>query len=249
MNFVEFLRIRTPLTIMIAIWYVFVNVVVFVVRGFHMAPRGGTWTLVDSILMGGVIVLGWSTSFGASLWNERDGHLDVAWTKPVSRTRYALSIFATDIAALAGIFVVAIAFTEFAARWGGVLAPGTIGAGDVALAVRLFLSAVAWFALMQAFSAASRSSSGIVLGPAWAVAMILMVAGSRSLGTPWHALFVALNAVNPMAYCADIWFTTTRTFALPLQTQLAPAIAYAALCAIIIIAGTCAIVRWKQVEA
>jgi hypothetical protein len=50
---------------------------------------------------------GFATVLGLNLASENDGHLEVAWTKPVSREGYALGVFAVDI----GAMVVCLLFT------------------------------------------------------------------------------------------------------------------------------------------
>jgi hypothetical protein len=254
MTYVELLRIRTPLVVMLAIWVLAVNLIVVAINRFAGPHPGMTWSIQDSIQMAGIVALAWATTLGASLWMERDGHLPVAFTKPISRTRYALGVFGVDAAVLLGIFVAASVLAEIAAAWSGVLDPTGLSFGVVLDAAKIYLIALAWFSLMQAFTAGMRSGVGVVLGPAWAVAVPLSIAGTVRLPEPWHAIVVGANAINPLAYGVNMWMSaqgaansisTSRL----LETVVPPQYAIAMLSAIVIAAVVFAINRWQRAEA
>jgi hypothetical protein len=253
MSYVEYLRIRTPITIMLAAWIIGVNVMVVAINRFAGSGRVELWQIADSYRLASIIALGWATALGASLWLERDGHLALAWTKPDSRLRYALKVFAVDLFAMTAIFVIAALLAQLTASWSGVFHPTPIDDVAVLTAVRLLLVAFAWYGVMQALTAGLRTGSGVILGPAWAVAVPLVVAGAMPLSNLWHDILAAVNAVNPLAYGASIWFSSSGGqveygMRLP-EAAASPIYAIVALAVIVIAALATAVSRWSLVEA
>jgi hypothetical protein len=253
MSYVEYLRIRTPITVMLAIWTIAVNVTVVVVNRFAGTGRIDQWSFSDSYQLGTIVALGWATALGSSLWLERDGHLPIAWTKPDSRLRYASKIIFVDLVAIFGIFVIATLLAQSTAYLSGALRAEAIDGGALLGAARLLLVAIAWYSLMQALTAGLRANAGVILGPAWAVAVSLCVAAFRVKPTLWHDVFVAINSVNPLAYGATVWFSSngvaTEAGLRLTEAGLASAEAIAVLLVLSVAALATAVSRWSLVEA
>jgi hypothetical protein len=154
-----------------------------------------------SMLVSAAIALvgGLATVFGLNLAAENDGHLELAWTKPVSREGYALGIFAVDIAAMA----VCVVFTALCAAvvvdvyagYAVVVPSGGDALLDTLAYCGLPLCVYAW---ITALSASLKRNRGAVSGIFWPL-MIALVA-LRSVSVPAvHNVATALNLFNPIA--------------------------------------------------
>src|SRR5579864_5254385 len=97
MYFKELLRVTRGLYILtvILVLIVVANLVL------HQGDTSGADRIPLSLLfaIAGVIATIFAGAFGSSLAAENHGHLDVAWTKPASRNRYALVTVAVDLSA------------------------------------------------------------------------------------------------------------------------------------------------------
>ena len=154
-----------------------------------------------SMLVSAAIALvgGLATVFGLNLAAENDGHLELAWTKPVSREGYALGIFAVDIAAMAACVVftavcaavvidVYAGYAAVAPSDGGALL-GTLAYGGLPVCV------YAWIA---ALSASLKRNRGAISGIFWPLMIALVALRAVSVPTV-HAVATALNLFNPIA--------------------------------------------------
>jgi hypothetical protein len=167
----------------------------------HMGPGENMIHIVAPafVVAAAAFVGGFATVLGLNLAAENDGHLEVAWTKPVSREGYALGVFAVDTAAMA----VCIIFTAICAIvvvdvYAGYQA---VALGSGAEVVRMFafcglpLCVYAWIA---AGSASLKRNRGVVAGLFWPIMIVL---GTLPLlpVPPIHALASVLNLFNPIA--------------------------------------------------
>jgi hypothetical protein len=144
------------------------------------------------------LVGGFATVLGLNLAAENDGHLEVAWTKPVSREGYALGVFAVDIAAMAAciLFTVVCAAAVIDVYAGYQIL--SIGSGDALVKTLAFcgwpLCIYAWIA---ALSASLKRNRGAVAGLFWPLMAVL--GALQFVRVPAvHALSSALNLFNPI---------------------------------------------------
>lgn len=146
-----------------------------------------------------------ATVLAGPLARENAQHLEVVWTKPVSRTRYALEailaclccVWAVQIMVLIVVFAAAMFFV------GPHLIAGSHAAFAAATAL---LGPVAWYAMYLGLTSWMKRGLGAVQGLAWPVAlmipglsMIAEVPDSVVLRVIGVVLAV-VNFVNPMRY-------------------------------------------------
>ncbi|HMD01752.1 MAG TPA: hypothetical protein VKG44_02185, partial [Candidatus Baltobacteraceae bacterium] len=188
------------------------------------------------------VCLLFASIFGASLSRHLE-HLDFALTKPRSRASFVATVLGVDAAALGVFFITTtlalwalhIVFGEThglvfdAASWFG-----------IALA---FGSVLAWYALVQAVSCA-RDVTGWAIAGIWVVALGVYFLSFAQLGPGLHALVVALNFINPIAYLGSVPFlATTGPASSSLVAQTVGIYVVAAVAALV------AAIRWQRVEA
>ena len=155
-------------------------------------------------MFGGLVI---ASMLGCALSRENDGHLELAWTKPVSRMRYALGIIAYDCVAI----IVAVAVTTGVAV--GIVNLFTIPTFTFAAAHALteigiaFVGPLAWYALFTVATASLRQIGGIV-ALIWIAGVFLppLAGGLAVPGMPGgalHPLVAAIAALDPIAYLSQ----------------------------------------------
>lgn len=190
-----------------------------------------------------------ATLLAGPLAKENNGHLELAWTKPVSRERYALSAVVVDVAtvviaqvATAAVLLLAALFWE---------APN-VTFGSLALARIAFalMAPAAWYACLTAFSASLKRGPGAVLGIGWVVAMVCPVIAtstqdaSTPVGRSVYAIFNTVSYADPITY---IWFRIDSvSIADPMRATV---IGLLALTALAIVYLGVAVLQWRRVEA
>lgn len=181
------------------------------------------------------LVGGLATVLGLNLAAENEGHLEVAWTKPVSREGYALGVFAVDI----GAMVVCIALTllcqilvfDVYARHQAV----TFDRGELFSSLAYCGLPLCVYAWVTALSASLKRNRGAVAGLFWPV-MIAVIA-LRFLPVPAAASVAsALSFVDPLA----IYTTNSSVPASPWMFAWGWAVAA------ILLAS--ALVQWRRLE-
>ena len=215
----------------------------------HYKPEHITYDLgglfLVTILMGLIV----ASMLTGTLAKENDGHLELAWTKPVSRERYAIASILVDCAAIVISQLLTIAVTLIATLmffvprfdW-----PPTVG-WHVALAVA---GPIAWYALITAASASLKRGPGAVIGLGWVAAVIIpgiaaAIQGLAQVNTvaAWfYAIFKGLSYIDPIAYLSFNG-PTHSNFLLPLEGTVG------VLCALSIGYAVLAVAQWRRVEA
>jgi len=143
-----------------------------------------------------------ATILGSTLAQENDGHLEVACTKPCSRTAYATGVIAVDLGALLIALAIAFAFalvgfSVIAHKTGTLLITEPDAVDSIA---RFVLFPLAWYAVIAGLSAGMRGKGGVVQGLIWPVTIGMLTLRDLPLGGIWHNIFVAINAFNPLIY-------------------------------------------------
>ncbi len=186
------------------------------IGSMHVVKSGGngmTTVVVDSNGgedIGGLFIVSLplalivATILGGALAKENDGHLEVAWTRPVSRLVYALTAMGVDVAALAATEVLAVVVFVLAQALFQMPRYGITTQGFQALSIALLVPA-AWYALVTACSASLRRGLGAVIGMLWPVAILLPVFAAVRYGDSVMArtasgLLRAVDTLNPLIY-------------------------------------------------
>ena len=185
----------------------------------------------------------------AGLWTgglseENDGHLALAWTKPVSRTRYALTLMSIDLVFVACIFALTVIFSAIITYQHGDLHLLRIDHDAWLNLTRFALVAVAFYALAQGSTASLRHHSGAVRGVVGAVAIIVAALADSHFPPLWKGLAKLVDYVNPIAY-----MSYSYPHPQPLQPFATWGLNLAALGAITALGITAALWQWRRLEA
>jgi hypothetical protein len=197
-----------------------------------------------------------ATMLGGVLAKENDGHLELAWTKPVSRERLAVATIGTDIAAivvsqLAAVVTLLIMCAMF-------VPPRFYANSMTPLFVTLaLLGPIAWYSCLTAFSASLKRGLGLVCGLGWLAALFipgLSQATARSqsdLGRSIHLVFQSLSYIDPIAYISFRGaFTSSSSSGIAFQTAIGSLGFSALMLAVLtIVYLTLAVLQWRRVEA
>jgi hypothetical protein len=246
MYYKEFLRARGAFVIFVIVGGV---LLVLSLVGMAIVPHGNgnmaaaAWPemLVTAALFASIM----ATVLGSTLSQENDGHLELACTKPCSRTTYATTMITVDMAAILLAQLAAVAFILIHYVIGHGITHFVAGPDAAANAVRFLLFPLAWYAVIAGLSAGLRGKAGVVQGLIWPVATILVVLRLAPLSGIWHNMFVAVNVINPLMLVS--YHQGEVTIVGP--TSL-PVVASAVMMAVLVIAGwAAAIMQWRRVEA
>lgn len=151
-------------------------------------------------LLGGFVI---ASILGCSLAKENDGHLEIAWTKPVSRTAYALGAMALDGAAIVVAVVVSTAAALGVADM-YVIPQLTLSANGGWAIAAAFIGPIAWYAYFTAATASLKRTGGII-ALLWIAAVALPTLAQMS-GPPnfspnfFHTILQALALLDPLTY-------------------------------------------------
>jgi hypothetical protein len=159
-----------------------------------------------------ISILEYATTFGAilvaailgSALNRQRENLALAWTRPVSRERFALRVFAVDALAIAvtlGGTMLFCAVTTLRANahfawYADAFALTTLALG--------FGAALMTYALVAALTSWNLASGGLVSGLSLVGCAVLLGLGSGRVPRPYDALVGALNYLNPLAYYGPV---------------------------------------------
>ncbi len=148
----------------------------------------------------GVVATIFAGTFGASLACENDGHLDVAFTRPASRTRYAVTLMLMDIAGIAVAFVMSVAAGFIIVTATGAWKLFAIDADAWQNLLRFLLLPVSCYGLWQALTASLRSQARWVVGVSVIVSVMLLGLDAAVDRGAWHAILAVVNYINPLVY-------------------------------------------------
>ncbi len=193
-----------------------------------------------------------STILAGPLAKENDGHLELAWTKPISRERYALASVTVDIVAI----VVSQVLCAAVALIGTLLfllprfSYGPHFGWNILVSL---LGPIAWFALLTAASASLKRGPGLVVGLGWLFAIIIPSAAAgltdaaryNAIASVFYVIFHSLSYLDPISYMSfhNVKSTIGTGFGLSIA---ATAFALAALSIGYI---ALSVLQWRRVEA
>jgi cytochrome b len=188
-----------------------------------------------------------ATLLAGPLSKENNGHLELAWTKPVSRERYAVSAMLVDVTAVA-VAQIAAAVTLMLAWCFWDVPKFSFDAVVPSRVLFALVAPVAWYACLTAFSTSLKRGPGAVLGIGWVVAVLCpSIAGatrnsSTPVGRSLHAIFHTVSYFDPITF---IWFPVDGA---PTDPARATAVALLALAVLAILYLGAAVLQWRRVE-
>lgn len=221
--------------------------------GMHTVIMGRPDVPVDVAIPFGIALfvgLVVATILGGPLGRENANHLEIVWTKPVSRIRYAFAamtadltaILASQLLAVAVIFLCILLFTT----------PHFYASGDSGVTIlRTLLGPVAWYAMYVGLTSWLKRGRGAVLGLSWAAALILpgvtligAFPGSPPLAVIAHYVFSFLNFFNPLRYAQ-----MANGHGAALIAPSDPWYSVGILCLLIVGYTAAGLIEWQRVEA
>ena len=212
----------------------------------------GTFNINLTILILATMPMGLivATMLGGVLSKENDGHLELAWTKPVSRESYALAAIGVDLVTIVVSQLLTLAVVMLCILLFGVpsYSPGRDAGAYIALAL---IGPLSWYACLTAFSASVKRGPGIVIGLGWLAALLIpgIAAAFAQINHPLaHAIynvFQALAYLDPIAYFSHVSDSgVTKNGAIATLGE-----AVIAVIALLIAYIAAAVLQWRRVEA
>jgi len=209
--------------------------------GASNAPQVTPW--VELFGLAGFIAAIVSTVLGSTLAQEND-HLEVAWTRPRSRTGYATTLMSVDAAGI--IIAQLVTFAFIVAHLATYHHDQHIISGphDAIDAIRFALFPLAWYAVIVALSASMRGRAGVVQGLIWPITLGLTGLTTVPLPDIWHRITVAIALVNPLSYISE-HDEAVRAIA----GAAFPQFAVAALLLMVVASWAAATYQWRRLQA
>ena len=186
-----------------------------------------------------------ATVVGTGLAAENCGHLEIAWTRPASRTAYAGRLMLVDILGIAAIFCFTLGVSLallYAKGWQHYL---SIDRDMPMLLARFVAYPLAWFGLVAALTASVRTRAGAIAGFSWVGAAFLLIMLTLNLPPAIHTVVKALNYLNPLLYGSY----STQAEAGRHVLSMTPALAVGGLLGIAIVGIAASLAQWRRLEA
>lgn len=246
MWYIEYVRARRALTVYGIIVAAIVALALLVRVNVNIHQQSGfLHTPIDILTVtSGLVIAILGTVLATSLSSHANGHLEIAWTKPIPRDRLLAQTFAIDIGALALAYVATLVVAiSINAVFGSHLDFTTAQLGHVAAE---FLFPIALYAIVQGVTSAVGRRAGILAGLAWPV--MLLAGGVISAPVPpfVHQAIVAINCLNPLALLSTKMHLGHNYNMLGLETWSPLALGDAVL--IVALGFALAIVQWRRLE-
>lgn len=224
-------------------------------------PSGqGTSTIVDTdepvpfggfAICGVIVALILATLLGPAFARENDGHLEFAFTKPVSRLVLGVTTIGIDGAGIAAGFVLGVFFAMLCTLTFG-LPHVTFSATDFLTVVLGLVGPLSWYAMLNAATASLKRGHGAIVGFAWPAALIVVAltfvpVTDNVILNVVHWLASVIAFINPVYY---MHFSTVSA-----EVNNQPLVHFsggtplAALLALLVGYGALAIFEWTRVEA
>jgi hypothetical protein len=205
MVYLEFLRVRRRVVVLLAIVAALLALVVVSAGHANLDVNGqqqhvGNIPLAAIIIGAGFVAGAFANFLGASL-NSFSDTLPNLWTKPVRREEMALRVIAVDLGAIlvvwAGTLALALCAIAALRVYGHLQSDAMVPA-----AIWLGLgTAFMTYGNAQALTAWHQGKGGMVAGIAGGTYFVLIILAAAIPPTQLlHAIVMALNVLNPLAY-------------------------------------------------
>jgi hypothetical protein len=193
-----------------------------------------------------------ATVLGAPFGRESDGHLEIALTKPISRTALSLEIIGVDVVGIVAAWAMTVVMLVVSHAL--FEAPHlTFGMADLVGSLCGLAGAIAWYAIICAGTASMKRGYGLIQGLSWPIALLFLGLGKANLGDQpilvvVHTIAQWVGYILPFTY---LHFGPAMTT----DGQAAGSMAFnasielPALCALAVVYLALAVVQWRRVEA
>ena len=180
---------------------------------------------------------------GLSLSAENDGHLELAWTKPISREGYAGTAIAVDTAAALALIAITVVVEIAALALFGAARHLAADGGTLLTILWCIVYVLAFYGVVMATSASFRRSGGAALAILWPAMLILPgLTGIEWLNIGTFARII--DTINPVAYFYNITSHGNHTL---LPSGYAYSIPALAIITAVGLLG--AVGQWRRLEA
>lgn len=201
MEYVETLRSRKILIRWSVIIAVGLALGAIGVAGHHVRLNGHIpvvpMTVLISLVAFGAFILASVVSPGL---NNEAATIAITWTRPMPRTTIAWRFVAVDLLTiLVGGIILALAVTAQIAIT-GLLPYVQFDAQASATLVEAFGCTLMWYALCLVAASRVPDRAGLIAGLSWGAFIVLIILIALPLPPALHALTIALNYLNPLAY-------------------------------------------------
>ncbi len=186
---------------------------------------------------------------GLSLSRENNGHLELAWTKPLRREGYAATIIAVDTCAMLALMAITIGIIVVTLAMFGLSGQVVTDQGTVAAILFSVLMALSVYSIAMAATASLRRSGAIALAILWPIGLIL-----PELNTvKWlniDAFARVVDTLNPHAYFHAA-YGLAGTADTRFMTLVPSGVGYsiAAVAMLTLATLLAAMVQWRRLEA
>lgn len=208
----------------------------------------GSVPMMYFMLIADIMALIIATILAAPFAREIDGHLEIVFTKPVSRLRYALGVIVADVVGVLAAGALAVIACYLCELFFGSWRVDFSGINARSILMGIVMPA-AWYALLCAATTWLSRAYGAVLGFAWPVAIVVGALAAFSPETPIgllvHDAGWVLSRLDPLTYVKLLAGNQSDSvysgadFAKRFGIEILLFVVYAAL----------ALVRWERVEA
>ena len=185
------------------------------------------------------------------LSEENESHLALALTKPVSRTRYALSLMAVDVVGILAAFVMLFVAEIIVTAQHQALAQIVVTPDSGTQLIRFLALPLAFYGVLTAVTARFGHGARAMVGWSWGAAIFLLLLSAVELD-PWRSIVAALNIINPLFYATYSYQSangTVNVVSSGAAAMVAPALDCVALAALGCAGIAVAISQWHRVEA
>ena len=198
---------------------------------------------------------GFAARYARTLSEENEAHLPVAWTKPVSRVRYALTTIGVDAIGILASFALTLGVIFlFLAIFGAT--PYVAVTPDTPMQLLRYLALpFAFYGLLTALTASFGKAGRGIIGWGLLFSFIMALFSNFDLPAPWKTIVTAINYVNPLSYSSYQHTSgndTVNVMAGPhgsTFTTLALTFDFAALTVLCVAGLVAGIYLWRRVEA
>lgn len=190
-----------------------------------------------------------ASMLGGALAKENENHLELAWTKPLSRDRYAIGAIAVDLGAIVvtALFCAVVYLLLTMLFFIPPLSLGDHSGLDTAISL---LAPAAWYALVTVLSASLKRGLGMVVGMSWLGAVLIPAIAGATAGYPYglpgliHSVALPLTYLDPLTF-----FTMTNHGGTTVNIGGYAATNISALLAMTVVYLALAVLQWRRVEA
>lgn len=203
--------------------------------------------------MAAFIATGMGSRFARSISEENEAHLPVAWTKPVSRARFALAVVAVDAVGILAAFAIALTSLAVAIWLVGVMRYVDVTPDWGIQLLRFLALPFGFYGLIVAATASLGKSGRGAVWYIWLGAFVVGGLAAFNFPKPWGVIVDAINLINPLRYAAYSHGSGNNTMTVMGPEDAAHALAVSvdivALATLFVIGLAAGLWQWRRLEA